>query len=87
MRSPTRSISFAMSWSRGIMPSMRPDSMIALPRSIRLHRPGQQIVLALEKIVQDLLSRSASRDLLQDHLLRRPRADAGRTRSVRAAPR
>ena len=36
---------------------------------------GQQVVLALEEVVQDLLALGVA-DLLQDHLLRRLRADA-----------
>ncbi len=40
-----------------------------------LDRPGQQIVVAVEEIVEDLLALGVA-DLLQDHLLRRLRADA-----------
>ena len=40
-----------------------------------LDRAGQQVVLALEEVVQDLLALGVA-DLLQDHLLRRLRADA-----------
>ena len=36
---------------------------------------GQQVVLAVEEVVQDLLALGVA-DLLQDHLLRRLRADA-----------
>ena len=40
-----------------------------------LDRAGEQVVLALEEVVQDLLALGVA-DLLQDHLLRRLRADA-----------
>ena len=40
-----------------------------------LDRAGQEVVLALEEVVQDLLALGVA-DLLQDHLLRRLRADA-----------
>ena len=40
-----------------------------------LDRAGQQVVLALEEVVQDLLALGVA-DLLQDHLLRGLRADA-----------
>ena len=74
-RSPTRCISFGISWSRVITPSMRPDSTITLPRSMRLTVPVSRLSCALEEVVQDLLALGVA-DLLQDHLLRRLRADA-----------
>jgi hypothetical protein len=40
-----------------------------------LDRAGQQVVLAVEEVVEDLLALGVA-DLLQDHLLRRLRADA-----------
>ena len=40
-----------------------------------LDRAGEQVVLALEEVVQDLLALGVA-DLLQDHLLRGLRADA-----------
>jgi hypothetical protein len=49
MRSPTRSISFGISWSRGITPldaAGFDDHVAALDP---LRRAGQQIVLALEE--------------------------------------
>ena len=54
---------------------MRPDSTITLPRSMRLTVPVSRLSCALEEVVQDLLALGVA-DLLQDHLLRRLRADA-----------
>ena len=60
MRSPTRSISFWISWSRGITPSMRPDSTMMLPRSIRLTVPVKRLSSRSRKSLR-ICSRSASR--------------------------
>ena len=60
MRSPTRSISFGISWSRGITPSMRPDSTMTLPRSMRLTVPVSRLSSRSRKSLR-ICSRSASR--------------------------
>ena len=54
---------------------MRPDSTIDVAALDALDRAGEQVVLALEEVVQDLLALGVA-DLLQDHLLRGLRADA-----------
>ena len=54
---------------------MRPDSTIDVAALDALDGAGEQVVLALEEVVQDLLALGVA-DLLQDHLLGRLRADA-----------
>ena len=54
---------------------MRPDSTIDVAALDALDGARQQVVVALEEVVQDLLALGVA-DLLQDHLLRRLRADA-----------
>ena len=74
-RSPTRRFSFGIIWSRGSTASMRPDSMMALPRSMRLIVPVTRCSLRARKSLQDLLALGIA-DLLQDDLLGGLRADA-----------
>ena len=59
-RSPTRRFSFGIVWSRGKSASMRPDSMITLPRSIRLIVPVTSNSSRSRKSL-NTCSRSASR--------------------------
>ena len=74
-RSPTRRFSFGIMCSRGSSASRRPDSMIALPRSMRLTVPVTSSSPRDRKSLQDLLALGVA-DALQDHLLGGLRADA-----------
>ena len=59
-RSPTRRFSFGIIWSRGSTASTRPDSMTALPRSMRLIVPVTSFSPRPRKSCR-ICSRSASR--------------------------
>ena len=74
-RSPTRRFSFGIMCSRGSSASRRPDSMIALPRSMRLTVPVTSSSPRDRKSLQDLLALGVA-DALQEHLLGGLRADA-----------
>ena len=74
-RSPTRRFSFGIICSRGSSASRRPDSMMALPRSMRFTVPVTSSSPRDRKSLQDLLALGVA-DALQDHLLGGLRADA-----------
>src|SRR4051794_20284563 len=67
MRSPTRTISRGICWSRRITPSARPRSTTTWPNSTRLTTPVMTS-LARSLNSSNWRSRSAS-NLLEDHLL------------------
>ena len=71
----TRRFSFGIMCSRGSSASRRPDSMMALPRSMRFTVPVTSSSPRDRKSLQDLLALGVA-DALQDHLLRGLRADA-----------